>query len=239
MFVLVHGSWHDGSHWAGVVERLESLGHVAHAPTIAGHGHGVDKDVGHEDCVNSIVDFIVAGELADVVLVGHSFGGSVIAGVAEKVPDRLRRLVFCNAFVPLPGQCLLDDCPPHYRTLFRRLAEESTDNTIQLPFPLWREAFIQDADLETAQRTYRTLSPEPFRPLQDILELAEFHRLDLPKSYLNCTEDIALPPGEWAWHPRLSARLGQYRLAQMPGSHETLLADPSGLADKIVEAGRD
>lgn len=60
-----------------------------------------------------------------------------------------------------------------------------------------------------------------------------------PQRKLNGTEDIALPPGEWGWHPRMSRRLGLYRLVQLPGTHEVIFSDPNGLADKIIEAGRD
>ena len=63
--------------------------------------------------------------------------------------------------------------------------------------------------------------------------------LDTPRSYLIGSDDIALPPGEWGWHPRMSSRLGLYRLVQMPGSHELIFSNPTGLADKIIEAGRD
>ncbi len=63
--------------------------------------------------------------------------------------------------------------------------------------------------------------------------------LDTPRSYLIGSDDIALPPGEWRWHPRMSSRLGLYRLVQMPGSHELIFSNPTGLADKIIEAGRD
>jgi hypothetical protein len=54
-----------------------------------------------------------------------------------------------------------------------------------------------------------------------------------------CTEDTVMPPGEWAWHPRMSTRLGAYRLVAMPGSHEVIFSNPMGLADKLIEAGRD
>ena len=81
-FVLVHGSWHDGSLWAPVAERLRELGHAVETPTIAGHGKDADKDVSHDDCVRSIVEHIVDGDLEDVVLVGHSFGGNPISGAA-------------------------------------------------------------------------------------------------------------------------------------------------------------
>ncbi|MGI0029345.1 MAG: hypothetical protein ACREAQ_06520, partial [Nitrososphaera sp.] len=105
--------------------------------------------------------------------------------------------------------------------------------------PIWREAFINDADLELATSTYASLSPEPYQLFNDKLDLKKFYSLEIPRSYLNCTEDIALPPGEWGWHPRMSSRLGLFRLVQMPGSHEALFTNPRGLAEKIVEAGRD
>ncbi|MBC3191153.1 alpha/beta hydrolase [Pseudonocardia sp. C8] len=238
-YVLVHGSWHDGALWGPVADALRGHGHTVHTPTVAGHGAGVDKAVDHDDCVRSITGYLVENELTDVVLLGHSFGGTVIARVAEEVPDRLRRLVFWNAFVPRPGHSLLDECPPHYRELFRSLAAASDDNTVTLPFPIWREAFIQDADLELAESTYAMLSPEPFRPFDDPLDLTRFYELELPKSYINATEDTALPPGEWGWHPRMSSRLGAYRLVQLPGSHEVMFTAPELLARKIVEAGRD
>ncbi|WP_326836309.1 alpha/beta fold hydrolase [Amycolatopsis rhabdoformis] len=239
VFVLVHGSWHDGGHWGSVVRRLEELGHTAHAPTVAGHGKDVPKDVSHDDCVSSIVDYVVQHDLTEVVLVGHSFGGTVVARVAEEIPDRLRRLVFWNAFVPRPGKSQYEDLPPHYREMFSTLAAESADGTVMLPFPIWRDAFIQDADLDLARRTYATLSSEPLRPLTDELELSRFAALEIPRSYLNGTEDTALPPGEWGWHPRMSGRLGLHRLVQMPGSHEVLFTNPRGLAEKLLESARD
>ena len=238
-FVLVHGSWHDGELWNEVAEPLRAVGHVVHTPTVAGHGKGADKAVDHDDCVRSVVDYIVGKDLREVVLLGHSFGGTVIARVAEEIPERLRRLIFWNAFVPAPGNSLLDEVPPHYRDLFEQLAASSPDNTVTMPFPIWRDAFIQDADAELAQTTYDALSSEPFQPFVDKLDLVRFYESTLPKSYINATEDAALPPGEWGWHPRMSSRLGLYRLVQLPGSHEVMFTNPTLLASKIIEAGRD
>ena len=238
-FVLVHGSWHDGSAWKQVADQLDAAGHHVTAPTIAGHGKDADRDISHDDCVRSIVDHIVDSDLEDVVLVGHSFGGTVIARVAGEIPERIRRLVFWNAFVPEDGNALTDEIPPHYQELFESLANASGDNTVALPWPIWREAFINDADQELARSSFETLSPEPYRCFTDKLDLDGFYASKIPRSYLNCTEDIALPPGKWGWHPRFSARLGLCRLVQMPGSHEVMFTNPTLLAQKIVEAGRD
>ncbi|MGB0034699.1 MAG: alpha/beta hydrolase [Candidatus Acidiferrales bacterium] len=238
-FVLVHGAWHDGAAWEATARHLSGNGHKVFAPTIAGHGKSAAKNVNHAQCTKSIVDFIVGHSLTDFVLVGHSFGGTIISKVAEAIPDRIRRLVFANGFVLKGGNSLTDEIPPHHAALFDQLSRESADGTVMLPFPIWRDAFINDADLETAKAAYANLSPEPFQPCKDKLDMKKFYSLQIPKSYINCTEDMALPQGEWGWHPRMSSRLGLYRLVQMPGSHQVIFTNPKGFAEKIVEAGRD
>ncbi|WGV25828.1 alpha/beta fold hydrolase [Halotia branconii] len=238
-FVLVHGSWHDGSAWKAVIEHLEAKGHQAFAPTIAGHGKGVNKNVNHAQCTQSIVDYIVSKDLTDIVLLGHSFGGTVIAKVAEVIPDRIRRLIFFAAFIPNDGESLNDNVPSRSQALFDQLASESDDRTVMLPFEIWREAFLNDADLDLAKSSYAQLSSEPYQSMIDKLDLKRFYALPIPKSYLYCTEDTALPQGEWGWHPKMSSRLGQFRLVQMPGSHEVMFSNPIGLAEKIIVAGRD
>ena len=185
------------------------------------------------------MDFIVTLNLTDIILVGHSYGGTIISKVAEAIPDRIRRLVFWSGFVLNDGESLNDAVPPHFRDLFRDLAADSPDNSVMLPFPIWREAFLNDADPGLARWAYDKLSPEPYRQIIEPLDLKRFYSLDTPRSYLLDTEDIALPPGEWGWHPRMTSRLGPHRFVQLPGGHELLFSDPNGLANKMIEAGRD
>src|SRR5688572_20677053 len=82
IFVLIHGGWHDGSCWDDVVGHLKKAGHAAYAPTIAGNGPNADRRVTHADCTASIVKYIVDKDLREIVLVGHSYGGTIIAKVA-------------------------------------------------------------------------------------------------------------------------------------------------------------
>jgi pimeloyl-ACP methyl ester carboxylesterase len=238
-FVLIHGNFHDGSAWTGVVERLQQLGHVAHAPTVAGHGQRADRDIGITDCSQSIVDYIAANDLSDVVLVAHSGGGTWICKAAEQISDRLRRLVFCNAYVLHDGESQLDTIAPAGREMLTQLASATTDNTLVLPFDMWREVMINDADLALARTTYAQLSPEPHQLFAEKVDLKTFWTLSIPKSYLHFTDDVVLMPDPWNWHPRMSNRLGMYRYLSMPGSHEVMFTNPAGLADKLIEAGRD
>jgi pimeloyl-ACP methyl ester carboxylesterase len=239
-FVLVHGAHHTGNAWVPVIGRLRQRAHTAYGPTVAGHGKDVFNGVTHAESTQSIVDFIVDTGLTDIILVGHSYGGTIIAKVAEAIPQRIRRLVFFSAFVLNDGECMLDAFPPDMREMLTRLAAQSANNTVTLPFDVWRETFINDADLNLARWVYyHQLWPEGFAQLAEPLELKKFYALSTPRSYLVATEDTVMPPGEWGWHPRMSNRLGLYRLVQMSGSHEVLFTNPIGLADKIIEAGRD
>lgn len=133
-FVLVHGAWHDGSAWETVINHLQVQGHQAFAPTIAGHGKGVDKNVNHGQCTQSIIDYIVGKDLTDIVLLGHSFAGTIIAKVAEAIGDRIRRLIFFDAFVLNDGESLRDNVPPHLQTLLDELVRESNRSDDGYPF---------------------------------------------------------------------------------------------------------
>jgi pimeloyl-ACP methyl ester carboxylesterase len=238
-FVLVHGNWHDGSAWTGVVERLQRRGHIAHAPTVAGHGPHANRRVSITDCAQSIADYIVTNDLSDVVMVGHSGGGTWISKSAEQISDRLRRLVFCNAFVLHDGESQEDNIAPASREMLAQLAAATADNTMVLPFDMWREAMINDADLALARKTYAQLSPEPHRMFTERVDLKTFWTLPIPKSYLHYTDDVILMPDHWSWHPRMSNRLGMYRYLSMPGSHEVMFTNPADLANKLVDASRD
>ena len=79
-FVLIHGSWHTGEHWARVIDHLKSRGHVAVAPTVLGHGKDVDKRVNHAQQVEDLVQQIERQNLRDFVAVGHSMAARSLHG---------------------------------------------------------------------------------------------------------------------------------------------------------------
>lgn len=238
-FVIVHGGWHTGHEFEPTAAAIRSQGHQALTPTIKGNRPEDTKWTSLDEAIGSIVDFLIENKLHDVVLAGHSYGGMVITGVADRVPDRIRRLVYCNAFVPNDGESLTDMAPPHIVEAFQAQISERGDGSVVLPFQVWRENFINDADLETARVAYDRLNPHPLRTFTDKISLSRNPaEMMISKSYINCTEDTAMP-GSMPWHPRLSEKLGLFRLIQVPGSHELCFSNPQRLAQAIIEAGRD
>jgi pimeloyl-ACP methyl ester carboxylesterase len=235
-FVLVHGGCHDGSLWQPVIERLEQLGHTAYGPTVAGHGKDAPKNVTHAEETQSIVDFVVGKNLTDFILVGHGYAGTIISKVVEVIPERVRRLVFWSAYVLKDGETALEMLPDTIEML-TQMAADSADNTFMIPFDMWREVFINDGEPDLVQRAYDQLSSEPFGPWAEPLDMKKFHSLQTPRSFLACAADMVVSPGDLG--SRMSSRLGQFRLVQMPGSHEAIFTDPIRVADKFVEAGRD
>ncbi|MCZ4313520.1 alpha/beta hydrolase [Comamonadaceae bacterium G21597-S1] len=238
-YVLVHGAWHTGAELEPVADHMRKAGHVVHCVTLAGNRPGDDRSTsGLDDAITSVVDFLASNNLQNVRLVGHSYGGMVISGVADRAARRIRRLVYWNAFVPRRGECLNDMVPPNFKGLFDSLAK-ANNNAVVLPEMIWRDAFINDADAALSTRAYRMLNPQPYRTFTDKIALtADVADMPVGKSYVNFTEDAAMPHS-LGWHPRLSERLGLFRLVQGPGSHEVCFTNPALLAQKLIEAGRD
>jgi pimeloyl-ACP methyl ester carboxylesterase len=237
-FVLVHGSWHGGWAWETVVRHLSEKGHRAHAPTLPGHGSkAICEGITHQSCVDAVASYIREHRLKDVTLVGHSFGGSVIQKVAEQFPERIGRAVFLDALILEDNHCVFDNLPPDYVALFNALAEASSDNTMLIPWEIWRDYFIQDAPEPLARSLWEQLSPEPNQVNLDKLNLKRFYSLDISKSFIYCRQDKALPAGYF--HPRMSSRLGEFKLFEMDGGHEVMFTRAEELAHKLIEASSD
>ena len=110
-FVLVHGAWHGGWCWQRVIDRLTAQGHRVFAPTLTGVGERSHLDSPSVDLstqIRDVVNEIRWKDLENVVLVGHSYGGMVISGVAEQVASKIASIVYLDAFVPADGQSIGD-----------------------------------------------------------------------------------------------------------------------------------
>lgn len=165
-FVLVHGAWHGGWCWTRVSRMLRDVGHDVFTPTLTGLGeraHLARPDVDLALHVQDVVALLETEELRQVVLVGHSYGGMVITGVAARVAARLAHLVYLDAFVPARGQAVLDLVPPAGAAAMRATAREQGEGWRIPPFPPERFGVTSAKDVEWLTRH---LVPQPLRTVE-------------------------------------------------------------------------
>lgn len=236
-FVLVHGSWQDERCWNAVRTSLEAEGHEVHTLTLPGNGEKANPSVTMNETAQAVADLVKGRDLREVVLVGHSFGGAVVQLAALRVPDRLKRLVFYNAYVIANGRSVFSYVPESMAGAFQALA--SPDGTLTLPFTFFRDHFMNDADHATATAAYALTSPEPLARSTEPLDLTGFEQLPVPRSYLYAFGDNVFPAAEFSWHPGMSQRLGDFRLVVIPGGHELMFSDPKALSRGLIAAGQD
>jgi pimeloyl-ACP methyl ester carboxylesterase len=114
-YVLVHGAWHGSWCWKRVREALQAQGHDVFTPTLTGVGersHLLSREVNLETHIDDVVNLIRWEELSNIVLCGHSYGGAVVSGAADRVPERIAALIYLDAFVLESGQSVHDYLPP-------------------------------------------------------------------------------------------------------------------------------
>jgi pimeloyl-ACP methyl ester carboxylesterase len=114
-FVLVHGAWIGGWYWRPNAQALRKAGHEVYTPTMTGLGeriHLMNPSINLDTHITDIVNVIKQEDLSDIVLVGHSYGGMVVTGVADSLAGKISSLVYLDAFVPKSGDALVKFLPP-------------------------------------------------------------------------------------------------------------------------------
>ena len=224
-FVLIHGAYQGGWIWSPMVERLTRRGHLVHAPTLDGcaeRAHQLRPGITTESHADEIVQYLQFHDLANVVLVGTSSGGMVMARVAEMVPARIERLVFADALMLMNGEKIRD--------IVTRPAAINTDLGLG-PSREDAESRLL-ADLEPGQRRWAaerfTLHPQAVFNQPVVLE--RFWDMPWKASVLYCSR--AANPGE-AHLRRGAQRLGASWHVIDTG-HYPMLSTPDALTDVIL-----
>lgn len=191
-FVLVHGTHAGGWAWQRLSPLLRAAGHEVYTPTFTGLGDrvhlahpGIDLNTYMQDVVN-VLHF---EDLQRVVLVGSSFGGMVVAGVADRVPERIARLIFLDATVPEDGQSLADAWSDGWEWLAaERVAAADAGSPDDWPVPedYVRQMVPEEADQEWLLERFL---PQPFAALSVPVTLRNPAAATLPRTYIRCTED--------------------------------------------------
>ena len=239
-FVLAHGSWHGGWCWKHVASRLRRLGHEVHTPSYTGMGdraHLLDKNITIETFVGDLVQVIESHELEEVILVGHSFGGIPVTGVADRIPARLAHLVYLDSVVLESGRHAFSVYPPAEAEARIKAAEASTNGlAVPVPQPLpevWGLGQEGDPDYDWVQRR---VSPHPLRTYTTALTLHAPVGNNLPRTYVHCTQPS---------HPALedSRRLVRsspgWQWISLPAPHDAMITHPDAVTELLLRVSSE
>jgi pimeloyl-ACP methyl ester carboxylesterase len=233
-FILVHGSWHGAWCWHKLVPRLQKRGHTVIAPDLPSLGR--DRTP-----VNRVslatwrrhVCNIVDSAPEPVVLVGHSRGGIVISEVAEHRPERVRTLVYLCAFLLANGECLSDVASSDEASLVPPnvvMSEDKTCSTVRAE--ALRDAFYGECSEEDVELARLCVQPEATVPLVTPLELSAEKFGRVPRVYIECLRDRAIPI---ALQRRMQSNWPCQRVHALDTDHSPFLSRPDELADLLAE----
>ena len=228
-FVLVHGAWHGGWCWRDVAAALRSAGHQVCTPTLTGLGeraHLLDPDVGLSTFIKDICAVIEAEELQEVVLVGHSFAGPVITGVADLMPHRLAQLIYLDALIVQSGQSALGILPPDVQIERSRTIDAEG---LRMAIPSADKFGV--FELEQVPWLMRQLTPHPINAYREALQLQHPFGNGLRKTYIAVTAP---------WYPPLQGvrdwlrTQAHWQWRELAAGHDAMLTSPKALATMLL-----
>lgn len=226
--VLVHGAWYGGWCWKKLTPLLVQAGHAVYVPTLTGLGeraHLSRPDIDLALHVQDVLALLQAEDLNDVTLVGHSYGGFVIAALAQRARPRLKQLIYLDAFVPEAGQRVID----HLLPLDRRQAIVEAGEALGYVAPIPPQAHgVTDAQ-DIAWITPR-LARQPFATFTQPMPAATDALL--PRSYIACAQSAGGSFGQFA--TRLKADPA-WRLRELATGHNAMIIAPQLLARTLME----
>jgi pimeloyl-ACP methyl ester carboxylesterase len=230
-FVLVHGAWHGGWCWRRVAQRLRAAGHEVYTPTLTGlcdRAHLATPETGVSTHIDDVVNLIRYEELEGVVLAGHSYGGFVITGVAERIAERLGALVYVDAFVPA-------DAATRFAIDAGRLADvqaaaKGNDGWRVPPPPATRWGIDDPADRAWVDRL---CTPHPLRCFEEVQTLTGAWRTVARRSYI-LAGAYAGSPFQGFYAERKNDP--SWRLRSLPAGHDMMVTVPGELAAVLIEA---
>lgn len=231
-FVLVHGAWHGGWCWARVAQHLRAGGHTVYTPTLTGLGersHLLNANISLQTFVQDLANVLVWEDLQDVVLVGHSFGGLPVVGVADCHASRLRQLIFLDAFLLQNGVSTFDTLPADIVEKLHNAGKQPDGGTPVLRPPRPASLGLTDpADIEFVQSR---LTPHPLHTYETALSLRHAVGNGLPVSYISCVapsfpavnaaKQWVRSHTDWDWQ-------------ELDAGHDAMVSSPGLVADTLL-----
>lgn len=236
-FVLIHGAWVGGWIWKCLVPILRTAGHDVYTPTLTGLGercHLLRPDIDLDTHIQDVVNLISYEDLFDVILVGWSYAGMVITGVAERVPDRVAHLVYLDADVPENGQSRFDLETPEGRASWETSAREHGEG--------WYSPFFVNDDTARAVVADDTLrrwclahlngQRHPLKTLTQPVKISHPAALALPRTYISCIVDTGELYAGMA--EKVRSRSG-WRYREVQANHFAPITHPQDIAELLFD----
>ncbi len=242
-FVLVPGAWHGGWCWKKVTALLRAADHEVFAPTLTGLGersHLAGPNVDLSTHVRDVASLLVYEDLERVILVGHSYAGMVITGVAERAPERLGHLVYLDAFVPGDGQAQVDITAPEREqraAMEERVRAEGAGWSLPSLRPGPWEPFLREQWRITDEADLRwvlaRLDPHPYATMTEPVRCANPAAAALPRTYIRCA---LLPHPHFDRFGAAAKEAGSgWRYREVVSGHDAMVTAPRELAVLLLE----
>jgi pimeloyl-ACP methyl ester carboxylesterase len=230
-FVLVHGAWQGNWVWERVAERLRAAGHRVYTPSLTGLGERAHLAGPHIDLETHIADVtgvIEHHELDGVVLCGHSYGGMVVAGAADRLAPRIGSLVFLDAFVPTNGKSLFDIQPPEMAQHMRDAAKAEGDG--------WRIKrlggnYFRVANPDDVARLDRRAVDHPIGTMEQKADLTGAWEKIPHLAYIRASGHSRGPFGQFLERFRQDER---WQCFEVPCGHNVMLDLPDALSGILL-----
>ncbi len=238
IYVLVHGGWFGVWCWYKVVPLLQAAGHSVYTPTLTGVGEQaalLTPEIGLDTHIQDVVNLIETKDLQQVILVGHSYSGMVITGVADRVPDRIAHLVYLDAVVPRDGQSLADTAPM-MGTMLRRWANKNGDGWRVNPPRGGTFGIKEEPDLSLVRSK---VTPQPLKTFLQPVHITHPDAVAaIPHTFIECTRRGVIvwlmrrifmpgsPLNEPGWDRR-----------KLASDHIAMILEPQAVADLLLEFG--
>ena len=238
-FVLVHGGYHGAWCWTKVIPELQALGHDVVAVDLPGAGERVNEKATISSWRAAMAEVIQDGD----ILVGHSMGGFVISLAADEVPEKVGRLIFLSAAVPIEGMAMTDTTPiDDYWTRITGLTFDQYAKVVDLPTQgsviamtspdASNKLFYHDCSAEDQAWAFEHLTPLPMEATTTPLNLPRFWQAPIPRDYILCTDDRSHPI---QWDNEFMQRLGLSVNFGIISSHSPFISRPTETA-KLFDA---
>ena len=230
-FLLIHGAWHGAWVWNEISEILRYQGHSVSTPTLTGLGekkHLLSSKITIETFIEDVVNHIVFENLNNIILVGHSFAGSVISGVADRLKDRIKKLIYFDAMILKDGQKPFDISPKEIVEQRIELAKKF-GNDISIPAP--SADVFGVFDIKKSLLLEEKLTSHPLSAFQSKLILKNEVGNGIPLSYIYCTK----PVYKSLESSRAVVSKMKWQIFELNAGHDAMLTHPKETLNLLMK----